>query len=214
MEQCKYWNRVLRLHLRIVNPSEVGHSGTFSKSLAQTIWLITMNQDSRKPNALLRVVQPLILFAVVGVLFMVWRRSFNAAKVIHILAVISWFAGLFYLPRLFVYHAMATETAVRDTLKVMEYKLFSYIMQPAAFITIAAGVWMVWLWNWALPPWLHWKLGLVVFLVFYHAICWRHLKAFAADRNHRSHVYYRWFNEVPTLILVIVVILVVVKPGV
>lgn len=172
-----------------------------------------MTENPRRTKTILRIIQPLVLLAIVSVFFAIWRRSFNAAKVIHILAVISWFAGLFYLPRLYVYHAMATEASVRDTLKVMEYKLFSYIMQPAAMITIAAGVWMLWLWNWALPPWLHWKLGLVMSLVIYHVLCWRHLKTFAADQNTRSHVYFRWFNEVPTLILVAIVILVVVKPG-
>ena len=202
-------NRFFHRQLRIVNQPEVRHSGT----LVETMWLVIMSQHPTKPNTILRVIQPLILLAVVGSIFLVWGRSFNAAKVIHILGIISWFAGLFYLPRLFVYHAMATDTAVHDTLKVMEYKLFSYIMQPAAIITIAAGVWMIWLWNWAIPPWLHWKLGLVFLLLVYHAICWQHLKSFAVDRNRRSHIYYRWFNEVPTLILVIVVILVVVKPG-
>ena len=146
-------------------------------------------------------------------MFSMWRHSFNAAKVIHILAVISWFAGLFYLPRLFVYHAMATERSVTDTLKVMEHKLFTYIMQPAMVITIGAGVWMLWLWHWVMPPWLHWKLALVDVLLFYHGLCHQHLKRFASDQNTRSHVYFRWFNEVPTLILIVVVILVVVKPS-
>ncbi len=172
-----------------------------------------MSVSKNTSASIARIIQPLVLMSIVGVIFWFWRDSFSAAKVIHLLAVISWFAGLFYLPRLFVYHAMATESSVTDTLKVMEYKLFTYIMQPAMLITIGAGVWMLWLWNWAMPTWLHWKLGLVGVLLVYHVLCHRHLKRFSTDESVRSHVYFRWFNEVPTLILIAVVILVVVKPG-
>jgi protoporphyrinogen IX oxidase len=172
-----------------------------------------MSESKTPLRSIARVIQPLVLIGIVGAIFSVWRGSFNAAKVIHILAVISWFAGLFYLPRLFVYHAMATDSSVTDTLKVMEYKLFTYIMQPAMLITLGAGVWMLWLWNWAMPMWLHWKLALVGVLFVYHVLCHRHLRRFATNTNARSHIYFRWFNEVPTLILIAVVILVVVKPS-
>ena len=172
-----------------------------------------MSEEKTKTPSLARLLQPLALIGITAAVFFYWRENFNVAKVIHLLAVISWFAGLFYLPRLFVYHAMATERSVTDTLKVMEYKLFSYIMQPAMFVTIGAGIWMVWLWGWIIPVWLHWKLALVVLLLVYHVLCHRHLKRFAADKNPHSHVYFRWFNEVPTVILIAVVILVVVKPG-
>ena len=160
-----------------------------------------------------RVAQPLVLLSVVGLFYFNFREHFGVAKIIHLLALISWFAGLFYLPRLFVYHAMATESAVKETFKVMEYKLFHYIMQPAACLTIAAGFWMLHLWNWALPQWMHWKLGLVVLLLVYHGICWRMIGTFKRDNNQRGHVFYRWFNEVPTVILIVIVILVVLKPS-
>jgi putative membrane protein len=172
-----------------------------------------MSEPKTPLRSFARVVQPLVLIGIVAVMFSIWRYSFNAAKVIHVLAVISWFAGLFYLPRLFVYHAMATESSVTDTLKVMEYKLFTYIMQPAMLITLGAGMWMLWLWNWAMPGWLHWKLALVGALLIYHGLCWRHLNELRQDKSTRSHVYFRFFNEVPTLILIAVIILVVVKPG-
>ena len=164
-------------------------------------------------NKWARVLQPLVLLGIVGGIFVWYKDNFAVAKIVHLLALISWFAGLFYLPRLFVYHAMATETAVKDTFKVMEYKLFHYIMQPAAVLTLGAGIWMLALWNWALPKWMHWKLTMVVLLVVYHFLCWKIVGRFHRDENQRGHVFYRWFNEVPTILLIGVVILVVLKPG-
>ena len=160
-----------------------------------------------------RILQPLVLLAIAVAIFISFRTDFLVAKIVHLLALISWFAGLFYLPRIFVYHAMATETAVKETFKIMEYKLFHYIMQPAAFLTLGAGIWMLELWNWTLPKWMHWKLSLVLLLVVYHVFCWRMVRQFNRDENRRGHVFYRWFNEVPTLLLIGVVILVIIKPG-
>ena len=164
-------------------------------------------------NKWARVLQPLVLLGIVGGIFVLYKDNFAVAKIVHLLALISWFAGLFYLPRLFVYHAMATETAVKETFKVMEYKLFHYIMQPAAVLTLGAGIWMLALWNWALPKWMHWKLTMVVLLVIYHFLCWKIVGRFRRDENQRGHVFYRWFNEVPTILLIGVVILVILKPG-
>ena len=162
--------------------------------------------------SLARVIQPLVLLVILGSIYVVYQDNFLVAKVVHLIAVISWFAGLFYLPRLFVYHAMATESVVRETLKVMEYKLFHYIMQPAAVLTIAGGAWMLHLWEWQMPKWLHWKLVLVLVLLFYHYACWHYVNTFKRDENARSHTYYRVFNEVPTVILIAIVILAVFKP--
>jgi putative membrane protein len=133
-------------------------------------------------------------------------------KAFHIIAVVTWFAGLFYLPRLFVYHAMsADQTALCERFKVMERKLYWGIMTPSAVIVIALGSWLAWGFG-MMGPWLHAKLALVLLLVIYHLYCGRLLVAFREDRNTHSHVWYRWFNELPVLILVAVVILVVVKP--
>jgi len=163
-------------------------------------------------KAALKIAQPIILAVVIGSLFLFFRESFATAKVIHLLALISWFAGLFYLPRLFVYHAMTDEDAVDQNLKIMEHKLFYYIMTPAMVLTILAGFWMVDLWQWVIPGWLHIKLGLVLLLVIYHYQCWNHLNIFKRGDNQKSHTYYRFFNEIPTLILIGVIVLVVVKP--
>lgn len=163
-------------------------------------------------RSLLKIAQPIVLAIVIGTLFISLRESFLSAKVIHLLALISWFAGLFYLPRLFVYHAMADEERVMETLVVMEQKLFQYIMTPAAVLTLATGVWMVDLWQWVFPDWLVLKLMLVVVLLVYHYQCWRYLVIFRRGENRKSHTFYRFFNEIPTLLLIGIVILVVVKP--
>jgi len=139
---------------------------------------------------------------------MLWLKAF------HIIAVICWFAGIFYLPRLFVYHAMAEDQPSRERFKIMERKLYRGIMNPAMIATLVLGVWMLAL-NWGYyqtQGWLHAKLFLVVLLIGYHHMCLGLMKKFAADANTRGHRFYRLFNEVPVLLLVAIVILVVVKP--
>ena len=133
-------------------------------------------------------------------------------KALHIVFMVTWFAGLFYLPRLFVYHAMSEDGASRERFKVMERKLYYGIMTPGAVITIVFGVWL-WLgWFGSAGGWLHAKLALVLVLIGYHLWCGRLVADFKHDRNTKSHVWYRWFNEFPVVILIAVVILVVVKP--
>jgi putative membrane protein len=133
-------------------------------------------------------------------------------KALHIVFVVTWFAGLFYLPRLFVYHAQAEDRPSIERFKVMERKLFWGIMTPSGVLTILFGVWL-WLgWFRGASAWFHVKLALVALLVGYHLWCWRLLRAFAAERNRRTHAWYRWFNEAPVLVLIATVILVVVKP--
>src|SRR5919201_572175 len=133
-------------------------------------------------------------------------------KALHIVFMVTWFAGLFYLPRLFVYHAMAEDRASIERFKVMERKLYWAIMTPAGILAVAFGVWL-WLgWVRAATGWLHAKIALVVLLIAYHLWCWRLLRDFAADRNRRSHLWFRWFNEFPLVVLVATVFLVVLKP--
>lgn len=124
---------------------------------------------------------------------------------------VTWFAGLFYLPRLFVYHAMADDAAGRERFKVMERKLFFGIMTPGGVLTIASGAWL-WLGYGFSGGWLHAKLALVAVLIVYHIYCGKLMIAFRHDRNRHGHVYYRWLNEFPTVLLVAIVILVVAKP--
>jgi putative membrane protein len=136
---------------------------------------------------------------------------FEWIKAFHIIFVITWFAGLFYLPRLFVYHAMATDRISMDRFKVMERKLFYGIMTPSAVLAIGLGIWL-WLAYGFGGAWLHIKLALVIVLVAYHAYCAKLLLDFKHDRNPHGHVFYRWLNELPMIILIAVVILAVVKP--
>lgn len=136
---------------------------------------------------------------------MLWVKAF------HIIAVVTWFAALFYLPRLFVYHAMSEDATSIERFKVMERKLYRGIMTPSAMLAVALGLWL-WLGFGFAGGWLHAKLALVTVLLIYHVYCGKLLKDFRDDRNRHGHVFYRWFNEFPVLILVAVVILVVVKP--
>ena len=137
-----------------------------------------------------------------------------AVKSLHIIFMVTWFAGLFYLPRLFVYHAMAPadDRIGIERFKVMERKLYWGIMTPGAALTVAFGLWL-WLGYNIDGGWLHAKLALVALLVAFHAYLGKLLADFAHDRNRHGHVYYRWLNEIPALpILVLVVFLVVMKP--
>ena len=132
-------------------------------------------------------------------------------KALHIVFMVTWFAGLFYLPRLFVYHAKSTDSVSLERFKAMERKLYYAIMAPGAVLTLGSGLWL-WL-GWGFGGgWLHAKLVLVAGLVAYHFWCGKLLADFRAGRNTRSHVWFRWFNEVPVAFLFAIVILVVVKP--
>ncbi len=131
-------------------------------------------------------------------------------KALHIVFVISWFAGLFYLPRLFVNHAMETNEAALARLALMEHKLYKFML-PLAILALVFGLWL-WLGYGVSGAWLHAKLVLVSGLVAYHFYCGKLMRDFHADKNTRSHIWYRWFNEIPVLILFFIVILVVVKP--
>jgi len=133
-----------------------------------------------------------------------WLKSF------HIIFVVAWFAGLFYLPRIFVNHAMASEPAEIARLKLMEGKLYRF-MTPLAVLALVLGTWL-WLGYGFGGGWMHAKLALVGLLIAYHLYCGHLVKVFAEDRNTRSHKFYRFFNEAPVLILTAVTILVVVKP--
>ena len=135
---------------------------------------------------------------------MLWVKSF------HIIFVVSWFAGLFYLPRIFVNHAMADEQDVRERLKLMERKLYRFVT-PIGALAVISGLWLSFGYGFS-GGWLHVKTALVLLLVAYHFYCGHLVKVFADDRNTRNHVFYRWFNEAPVLLLTAIVILVTVKP--
>ena len=131
-------------------------------------------------------------------------------KAFHIIFVTSWFAGLFYLPRIYVNLAMEQDPQAHARLILMAHKLYRF-MQPLMLLALAFGLWL-WLGYGFKGGWLHAKLTLVVLLIGYHHYCGRLLKQFKAQQNRHSHVWFRWFNEVPVLILFAIVILVVIKP--
>ncbi|MCF7980686.1 MAG: CopD family protein [Pseudomonadales bacterium] len=138
---------------------------------------------------------------------MLWVKAF------HIIFVVCWFAGIFYLPRLFVNHAMTGNQDTKKQLALMEYKLYRFI-SPFAWLSIGFGIWLSYL-NWDFyktEAWFHLKVFLVLLLVAYHMICGYFVRAFQKDLNTKSHIFFRWFNEFPVLILFAVIILVVVRP--
>ena len=140
---------------------------------------------------------------------MLWIKS------LHVIFMVTWFAGLFYLPRLFVYHAMTEDETSNERFKVMERKLFYGIMTPGGILTIVFGLIMLFGYAWQAYSnmlWLHIKLALVLILVVYHIYCGKLLKDFKHDRNTKSHVFFRWFNEFPVLLLIAIVILVIIRP--
>lgn len=135
-------------------------------------------------------------------------------KAFHIIAMVAWFAGLFYLPRLFVYHADAKDEISLNRFKLMEKRLYYGITWPAALLTSILGFLLITLnLNYYLKaPWMHAKLTLVLFLWLYHLLNGKYLRNFARDANQKSATYFRLFNEVPTLLLIAIVLLVVLKP--
>ncbi len=134
-------------------------------------------------------------------------------KALHVVAIIAWMAGMLYLPRLFVYHCDAPKGSIQsETFKIMERRLLKAIINPAMIVTWVLGLVLVWQGGWWTAGWLHGKLLLALILSGLHGVYVRRLKEFAADRNTRPARYYRILNEVPTVLMIGIVILVIVKP--
>jgi len=160
------------------------------------------------------VVSVVIAAGLLAALLVLWPpQLYRWMLALHIMAVIAWMAGMFYLPRLFVYHCGA-EIGSRqsETFKVMEQRLLRQIINPAMVVAWAAGLWLIWAGGLILAGWLQAKLVLVVMLSGLHGMLSAHVRAFAADRNTHSHVYYRVINEIPTVLMIGIVILAIVKP--
>lgn len=139
---------------------------------------------------------------------MLWVKAF------HIIFMVTWFSGLFYLPRLYVYHAMATDMISQERFKIMEHKLYHFIMTPGAILTLVCGLWLL-----SYNPqgylqalWMQTKLGLILLLSIYHLYLGKILRNFARNKNTHSHVFYRYLNEIPALFLIVIILLAVVKP--
>ena len=139
-----------------------------------------------------------------------------ALKALHIISFTAWMAGLLYLPRLYVYHAEAKVGGeLSETLKVMERKLLRFIMNPAMILTFILGIWLIVITGIGAPgsgAWIHAKLVLVLGLAGFHGMCASWRKKFANDANEKTHKFYRWMNEVPTVALILIVFLAVLKP--
>ena len=143
------------------------------------------------------------------------REAYLWFKSLHIIGVVVWFAGLFYLPRLFVYHAMSDDQTSIERFKVMEKKLFYGITTPGALLTVIFGSLLLitnGISNYSGQLWLFLKIILVFLLILYHIFCFFLIQDFKYDRNKHTHIWYRWFNEVPVLILVGIILLAVIKP--
>jgi len=162
-----------------------------------------------------RAIVAIGIVAALVIALLVWSPSglYPWLKAFHVIAVMSWMAGMLYLPRLFVYHCEAERGSRQsETFKVMERRLLRGIINPAMVVSWALGLWMVYDGGWISAPWLHWKLLLVVALSAMHGMLARWTGDFAADRNRRSERFYRLMNEVPAVLMVGIVILVVIKP--
>lgn len=141
---------------------------------------------------------------------MMWLKAW------HLIGMVTWFAGLFYLPRLYVYHAMSDDRISIDRFKVMERKLFFGITTPGGVFTLVIGLWMLHDYAWVAfgdQLWLQLKLLLLLLLVVYHVYCGKLLLDLKHDRNRHGHVWFRWFNEIPVLLLIAIVLLAVLKPA-
>ena len=136
-------------------------------------------------------------------------------KALHLIAMVCWFAGLFYLPRLYVYHAMSDDEISHERFKIMERKLFFGIMTPSMIATFLFGIWLLISGAWQMyssAGWLHVKFLCLACLLIYHYFCWQWLKDFRENKNQRDHVFYRWMNEIPVIFLLAIIILAVIKP--
>ena len=170
---------------------------------------------SRIVHRWLRAAIALAIMTGLAVLLFVWNPAglYLWFKALHVIAVISWMAGMLYLPRLFVYHCDAEVGSKQsETFKVMERRLLKAIINPAMIATWLAGLYLAWSGHWYASGWFHVKLTLVIILSGVHGFFSRWVKDFAADRNSHSQRFYRIINEVPTVLMVGIVILVVVKP--
>jgi putative membrane protein len=149
----------------------------------------------------------------VAAILLLGDQAYDWVKAIHVIAVIAWMAGMLYLPRLFIYHCDASKgSETSETFKVMERRLLRIIMNPAMILTWVLGLWLAWQQEWYVTTWFQLKFALVLAMSAAHGHLSASVRRFAEDRNHRSARYWRMMNEVPTLLMIAIVILVIVKP--
>ncbi|MGH6762211.1 MAG: protoporphyrinogen oxidase HemJ [Phyllobacterium sp.] len=174
-----------------------------------------IQSETGKSNVLVRAVVSLVIVAV-GAALLFWLNPGDAylwIKALHVIAVISWMAGMLYLPRLFIYHCDAEPGSKQsETFKVMERRLLRYIINPAMGVTWIAGLWLAWSGFGFSGGWLHAKLAAVLVLSGVHGYFSKAVRLFAEDKNVKSAKHWRIMNEVPTVLMIVIVILVIVKP--
>ena len=175
----------------------------------------TNTSETSGAKAMQRAAAAIAIFVVLTALLFYFAPDnlYLWAKAIHVIAVISWMAGMLYLPRLFVYHADAEKGSVQsETFKVMERRLLRAIINPAMIVTWVFGLWLAWKGFAFHGGWLHAKIALVVLMSGVHGYLSASVRRFAQDRNTRAARHWRMINEIPTVLMILIVILVVVKP--
>lgn len=197
--------------------------GSSRKLLRSTLrglssWFDNMSENasveqSTSPGKRAAIALAVTVAATAAVMALLGREAYDWVKAVHVIAVISWMAGMLYLPRLFVYHAESpVGSAQAQTFKIMERRLMNLIINPAMIITWVLGLWLVWQGGWLSAHWFHVKFALVLALSGVHGYFSASVRAFEEDRNRRSARHWRIMNEVPALLMVGIVIMVIVKP--
>ncbi|MEP7452628.1 protoporphyrinogen oxidase HemJ [Phyllobacterium sp. SB3] len=175
---------------------------------------MTISPDAdRNIPVLPRLIMAVVAITAIALVFLYPDRAYLWVKAIHVIAVISWMAGMLYLPRLFVYHCAAEPGSVQsETFKVMENRLLKAIINPAMGLTWLAGLWLAWQSQAYLDGWFHVKFLAVVLLSGVHGFFSKAVRLFSQDRNEKSARFWRLMNEVPTLLMIVIVIMVIIRP--
>lgn len=171
------------------------------------------SETSRNVPVLPRLIMAIVALAALGLVLIYPDRAYLWVKAIHVIAVISWMAGMLYLPRLFVYHCAAEVGSVQsETFKLMENRLLKAIINPAMGLTWIAGLWLAWQSQAYLDGWFHVKFLAVILLSGVHGFFSKAVRLFSEDRNEKSARFWRLMNEVPTLLMIVIVIMVIIRP--
>lgn len=175
--------------------------------------MTSSSDTSQNVPVLPRLIMAAVAIAAVGLVLIYPDRAYPWVKAIHVIAVISWMAGMLYLPRLFVYHCAAETGSVQsETFKLMENRLLKAIINPAMGLTWIAGLWLAWQSQAYLDGWFHVKFLAVILLSGVHGFFTKAVRLFAEDRNEKSARFWRLMNEVPTLLMIVIVIMVIIRP--
>lgn len=170
-------------------------------------------QNSSKTASMAKAIGIVLALVVVALVYLYPDNAYLWVKALHVIAVISWMAGMLYLPRLFIYHCAAEKGSVQsETFKVMERRLLKAIINPAMMVTWAAGLWLAWRTVAYMDGWFHVKFLAVLILSGIHGYFSKAVRMFAEDRNAKPARFWRMMNEVPTVLMIIIVIMVIIKP--